>query len=100
MNAIEHGNGYRPDVPVAVRVAASDATLSVRITDEGGHAVPEPVVPDLEAKLAGIQSPRGWGLFLIRSMVDEVRDASDESHHTLELVLNLKGGETHDHTPV
>ncbi len=27
-------------------------------------------MPDLDAKLEGRQKPRGWGLFLIRHMVD------------------------------
>ena len=32
-----------------------------------------------------MQTPRGWGLFLIRSMVDEMHVSSDEGHHTVEL---------------
>ena len=40
---------------------------------------PEAEAPDLEAKLAGEQKPRGWGLFLIQNMVDDVRVASDGS---------------------
>jgi anti-sigma regulatory factor (Ser/Thr protein kinase) len=65
----------------------------VRITDHGGAlAIPEPQIPDLEAKLAGLQSPRGWGLFLIENMVDEMHVSSDANHHTVDLVLHLKGG--------
>ena len=92
MNAMEHGNGYRPEVPVSIKVLASGAALSVRITDRGGgRPIPEAEVPDLDAKLAGEQSPRGWGLFLIKNMVDHVFVASDDTHHTVELVLSLKG---------
>jgi serine phosphatase RsbU (regulator of sigma subunit)/anti-sigma regulatory factor (Ser/Thr protein kinase) len=91
MNAMEHGNGYRPELPVTIKVLASGAALSVRITDRGGgRPIPEAEVPDLDAKLAGEQSPRGWGLFLIKNMVDDVRVASDDTHHTVELVLDLK----------
>ena len=40
----------------------------------------------------GSQSPRGWGLFLIKNMVDEAaRVRSDGRHHTLELILRLRG---------
>ena len=92
MNAMEHGNAYEADVPVSVRVAASIAAVSVRITDHGGgEDIPEPEVPDLDAKLAGLQSPRGWGLFLIKEMVDEFHVTSDEEHHTIELVVNIQG---------
>ena len=92
MNAMEHGNKYRADLPVSIRVLASGAALSVEITDHGGsEPIPEPQVPDLEAKLAGTQPPRGWGLFLIKNMVDDMCITSDETHHTVELVLKLEG---------
>ena len=94
MNAMEHGNRYDPDLPVAIQVRASSDLLTVSITDHGGgQEVLEGEAPDLEAKLAGLQSPRGWGLFLIRSMVDEMHVTSDEVHHTIELVMKLKGEE-------
>ena len=48
--------------------------------------------PDIEAKLDGRQSPRGWGLFLIKEMVDETRVTTKDGKHTLELVLRLEGG--------
>ena len=80
MNAMEHGNRYDPDLPVAIQVHASSDLLIVSITDHGGgQEIPDSEAPDLEAKLAGLQSPRGWGLFLIRSMVDELRVTDDDS---------------------
>lgn len=93
MNAMEHGNEYRPEVPVTVRVLASGEELSVLITDQGGDPVPAPgaEAPDLEAKLEGLQTTRGWGLFLIQNMVDEMHVTTDDAHHTVELVLHLKG---------
>ena len=92
MNAMEHGNKYQPDVPVAIEVRTSDDDLTVRITDQGGDTpIPEAAAPDLEAKLANLQTPRGWGLFLIKSMVDELNITSDTAQHTMELVLHLKG---------
>jgi serine/threonine-protein kinase RsbW len=93
MNAMEHGNHYRPEMPVKIRVLSSEADLMVRITDQGGSPVPDPdqEAPDLEAKLEGLQTPRGWGLFLIKNMVDEMNVTSDESHHTIEVVMHLEG---------
>lgn len=91
MNAMEHGNAYRADLPVAVEVSASATALRIGITDEGGNfSLRETPAPDLEAKLAGLQSPRGWGLFLIERLVDEVRvTGDDEGHHTIELHMRL-----------
>ena len=90
MNAIEHGNHGDPDLPVHVRVAVTERELVVRIVDNGGgKEIPEAETPDLEAKLAGLQKPRGWGLFLIKNMVDDLRTHTTETHHTVELVMRL-----------
>lgn len=94
MNAMEHGNQYREDAPVSIRLETSPEKLSVFITDQGGSkSIPEPETPDLEAKLEGTQSPRGWGLFLIKNMVDDLKVTTDDQHHTVELILHLEGGE-------
>jgi anti-sigma regulatory factor (Ser/Thr protein kinase) len=94
MNAIEHGNQNRPELPVTVRVAATGRELSVRITDQGGdRPLPQDGAPDLEAKLQGLQGPRGWGLFLIRNMVDELRTFRGELGHGVELIMRLPAGE-------
>jgi serine phosphatase RsbU (regulator of sigma subunit)/anti-sigma regulatory factor (Ser/Thr protein kinase) len=97
MNAMEHGNEYRADRPVSIRVLHTADSLRVQVTDLGGAAeLPEPEAPDLEAKLAGRQKPRGWGLFLIERMVDEARVTGEGGRHTLELVLRLQGGDDDD----
>jgi serine/threonine-protein kinase RsbW len=95
MNAMEYGNRYDPEVPVKIKLLSSDTDLFVRITDRGGSPVPDPdkEVPDLEAKLEGTQTQRGWGLFLIQNMVDEVRVSGNPDYHTIELVVRLEGGE-------
>ena len=91
MNAMEHGNKYRAEVPVEVVVLVEDQDLMVRITDRGSGPPPSRGgnAPDLEAKLEGMQTPRGWGLFLIKSMVDEMSITGDDGHHTIELVVRL-----------
>jgi serine phosphatase RsbU (regulator of sigma subunit)/anti-sigma regulatory factor (Ser/Thr protein kinase) len=92
MNAMEHGNHYQAEIPVVVRVYATEDDLMVKITDlGGGKEFPEPVKPDIDAKLAGLQSPRGWGLFLIESMVDEMNVKTDGRHHIVELIFHIKG---------
>lgn len=94
MNAMEHGNKNNPDLPVHVEVKASPRLLSVHITDEGGSVpIPDNPAPDLNAKLEGMQSPRGWGLFLIKQFVDELNIITDEEHHTVELIWHLDGKE-------
>jgi len=93
MNAMEHGNQYDPDKPVQIEAAVIGDKLVVHITDEGnnGPAITN-VTPDLDLKLAGQQTARGWGLFLIQNMVDELNIIDGEHEHTLELVIHLQGG--------
>jgi anti-sigma regulatory factor (Ser/Thr protein kinase) len=80
-----------------VRVLVDGGVLRVQISDRGdAPAAREREVPDIEAKLAGRQRPRGWGLFLIENMVDETRETSDGGRHTLELGLRLEGGDDGD----
>ena len=94
MNAIEHGNQSKPELPVEIAIRLESGELLVRITDQGGEReIAEAETPDLEAKLEGLQKPRGWGLFLIKNMVDDLRVTTDGIHHTVELVMRLEGGD-------
>lgn len=89
MNAMEHGNEYQPDKNVTLQVLSNENALVVRVCDEGGAQLPsEPELPDIEAKLAGLQNPRGWGLFLIEHLVDEMRVTNEEHTHIVELLLH------------
>lgn len=105
MNAMEHGNQYQADKPTHLRVLldGTDANelvghprrLRILIADYGATVLPELPAPNLDAKLAGLQSPRGWGLFLIRNMADDVRhttDAGEPPHHVIELIFYLPEG--------
>ena len=91
MNAIEHGNDSNPDLEVEVSVVLSQGAVKVRVSDHGGDKeIPEITTPDIEAKLAGHQTPRGWGLFLVGQMVDAVNTESANGSRTVELVMNRK----------
>lgn len=92
MNAMEHGNDNRPELRVEVEVYAAPSAVLVRVSDRGGGPAPGDVeIPDIEAKLRGEQSPRGWGLFLVRNMVDDLRVTDHDDRHTIELVMALNG---------
>lgn len=94
MNASEHGNHYRPDLPVIIKVLASSHLMSVQITDFGIDGPIRPgQPPDINAKLEGLQHTRGWGFFLIEKMVDEVQIDNQPASHTIQLFLYLEGHE-------
>jgi serine phosphatase RsbU (regulator of sigma subunit)/anti-sigma regulatory factor (Ser/Thr protein kinase) len=90
MNAVEHGNAGRQDLPVTVRVLASSRDVVVQVTDHGiGEPPPDLVTePDLDAKLRGEQAPRGWGLFLMRALLDDLRVERTDAGQVASLVLN------------
>ena len=91
MNAMEHGNRYDADLPVHIAVHENSQMLRVRIADRGGErAIARAETPDIDAKLAGLQSPRGWGLFLIQNMVDEMKVDTDGEHYIVELYVTLE----------
>jgi anti-sigma regulatory factor (Ser/Thr protein kinase) len=97
MNAIEHGNQNRAEIPVEVEVTQQGDEIVVAISDQGGEAHPSdgPAEdPDLLKKLDGEQSPRGWGLFLIRNMVDAMDITTNGQRHTIWLTVRT-GGAAH-----
>jgi anti-sigma regulatory factor (Ser/Thr protein kinase) len=101
MNAIEHGNGNRPEVPVEVEVTQNGDEIIVAISDQGGEinvgadqGTGDNEEPDLVKKLDGGQSPRGWGLFLIRNMVDAMDVTTNGQRHTIWLTMRT-GGAAH-----
>jgi anti-sigma regulatory factor (Ser/Thr protein kinase) len=99
LNAIEHGHDSQAELAVGVEVTRQGDELVVAITDHGparsgaGDARPPecPEEPDLTRKLAGEQSPRGWGLFLIRHMVDAMDVVTKDGRHIVRLAMRAGG---------
>jgi serine phosphatase RsbU (regulator of sigma subunit)/anti-sigma regulatory factor (Ser/Thr protein kinase) len=92
MNAIEYGSRNDPSIPVEIDVTVVTDDLVVRITDQGlSGEITQTEEPDIEAKLAGEQKPRGWGLFLIKHMVDAMEVVTDGNAQTVILTLHLEG---------
>jgi len=89
MNAIEYGSQGRADVPVDIEVETTVESIVVRITDHAlsGSVPDDAEAPDIERKLAGDQKPRGWGLFLIKNMVDSMDVTSDGTTQTVTLTM-------------
>jgi anti-sigma regulatory factor (Ser/Thr protein kinase) len=92
MNAIEYGSQNDPAIPVVIEVWITDDDLFVSVADRGlSGPISDAEQPDLEAKLAGEQKPRGWGLFLIKHMVDAMEVITEGAAQTVILTLHLRG---------
>ncbi len=66
MNAIEHGNNLERSTAVTVLLSAAPSYLEVLVADTGQQEVPDPL-PE-----PGVGDMRGWGLFFIQQLMDEV----------------------------
>jgi serine/threonine-protein kinase RsbW len=91
INAIEHGNQENSNVKVLVELIADDSKLQVDVHDQG-KGIPRNIQkPDIDAKIARKQSSRGWGLFLIQSLMDKVEfDWNPETGGVTRMVIHLK----------
>jgi len=100
MNAIEHGNKNHAEIPVEVEVTQNGDEIIVAISDQGGDSAVgggAAEEPDLLKKLDGGQSPRGWGLFLIRNMVDAMDITTNGQRHTIWLTMRTGGAAHGEH---
>ncbi len=87
MNAIEHGNRGDAGLDVTVSVRFGADAVTVDVGDLGRGLRQDAEVPDLDLKLAGLQTPRGWGLFLVRELVDRVEEFRDGDRHVVRLAM-------------
>ena len=71
-NAMEHGNRFKKDTTVWVTLKMDKKNLEVNVKDEGKGLNKKIEIPEIEKQINGIQDSRGWGMFLIKSLVDEV----------------------------
>ncbi len=98
MNAIEYGSQNDPRIPIEIEAVVTSDDLVVRITDRGlGGPIGDAEEPDIEKKLAGDQKPRGWGLFLIKHMVDAMEVTPHGTGQTVTLTLHLEGANDAGH---
>lgn len=92
MNAIEHGNALDASRKVLIVLVPEGASLVIDVRDRSGTPFsPDPAGqrPNLEEKLAGAANTRGWGVFLIRQLVDEVEFSSTSDGNVVRMVVHL-----------
>jgi len=73
LNAMEHGNQLDASTLVRVLLSVEADRLIIDVRDEGRGGPPPDHIPepDIERKLAGEETLRHMGLFLIKHLVDE-----------------------------
>ena len=71
VNAMEHGNQFSESTAVGVTLSMDESTLTVSVRDNGTGTDKFPT-PDMDAKILRKEPSRGWGVFLIHNLMDEV----------------------------
>jgi serine/threonine-protein kinase RsbW len=71
MNAIEHGNHEDKAASVTVLLTAANESLEIKVADEGLSKMPD-VLPEPGRPGTDEEGSRGWGMFFIEQLVDEM----------------------------
>ena len=73
INAMQHGNKWRPEARVVVNMNFKDDTFIISVMDQGGGVPEVPEYPGITRIIEENASPRGLGIFMIQHLVDEVK---------------------------
>jgi serine/threonine-protein kinase RsbW len=91
VNAVLHGNEYDPSRKIAVGLENTGKDLVFTIADEGKGFVPEEI-PDPLAE-ENLLRGTGRGIFLIRSLMDEVHFRQLNPGTEMTLIKHLAAGD-------
>ena len=90
INAIEHGNKLDANVKIGITLTVGDGRLQVAVQDEG-TGIGDVETPDIDQKVEGDERRRGWGVVLIKSLMDEVSfESTPEGHNVVKMMIHLK----------
>ncbi len=93
INAIEHGNALDASQRVLIVLIPEGESLEINVHDQSTTPFPPDddtgAAQSLDDRLAGLTSTRGWGTFLIKSLVDEVEFSSTSEGNLVRMVIHL-----------
>ncbi len=90
INAIEHGHKMDASMKVGVILDVEEMNLQVTVQDKGVEIGPVET-PNIDDKVEGRSSRRGWGIFLIKNLVDEVKfETTPEGGNLVRMIIHLE----------
>ena len=90
INAVEHGTKGDRRGKVAVALTRDGKKLQIAVKDRGPGFNYESEAPKILEKLIAEGKTRGWGMFLIENLVDEVEITSKpDKGTTVRMVIHL-----------
>ena len=92
INAMQHGNRGKPDARVLVAIRFQADLLYVSVSDEGDGLKADPKDPDIERILERLDPPVGFGVFLMKRLMDKVEFSRTSNHrHEVRMMMKLTG---------
>ena len=90
INAMQHGNNWRPEARVVVHMNLRDDRFIISVTDQGSGVPEVPEYPGVVKIIEENASPRGLGVFMIQHLMDEVRfNETADGGHTMIMEIRL-----------
>jgi serine/threonine-protein kinase RsbW len=89
VNAVLHGNAYDPGKKVTLAFEQNDEDLTIVVRDQGKgvdvDSIPDPLAPE------NLLKQSGRGIFLMRSLMDEVQIKASETGTEVKLIKHFHG---------
>jgi serine/threonine-protein kinase RsbW len=85
-NAIEHGNQLQAELRVWVGLKLREAALVIDVVDQGCRPIPA-----LPQEYQDRPNHRGWGMVLMKNLMDEVEVMAAPDRNQVRLVAYLEG---------
>ena len=91
INAFEHSETKED---IYIHFIISDENLTIKVIDKGvGFDASAIKLPNIEDKVGSDERKRGWGLMLIKELMDKVVYESDNTGTTLSMTKNKESDE-------
>ena len=90
INAMQHGNKGRAGARVTVFMNFKDDAINVWVVDEGDGIKELPPEPNIERIMDKLDSPIGFGVFLIKALSDRVEfNERINGNHAVRVVITV-----------
>ena len=90
LNAIEHGNKLNKTTRVGISLSLNGTKMKVSVEDKGSGIRKKVNEPNIDNKMNGTETPRGWGVFLIKRLVDDAKfESKEDGGNVTTMIIHL-----------
>ncbi len=95
LNAMEHGNAMNTTTKVGISLSINRTKMKVSVEDKGNGIREKVNEPNIDNKIEGKEAPRGWGIFLIKRLVDNIKFEPKSDGNVITMVIHLEKNNQH-----